>query len=185
MPARRWENRTVILEMSEAEIGEFLRDQVVGRIGCQVDGRTYVVPIIYAWDGDYAYVYSIEGQKITMMRQNPVVCFEVDEYLAGGGWRSVIIQGTYEELDSDGSALALRLLADRFAARSSNGSGDGGQRPRGGGRMPVGFRIRALEVTGRKVERSLQASAQRRVGKFLTRRKAAVFSHRLARAANE
>jgi hypothetical protein len=159
--------------MSEAEISAFLGDQVVARIGCHVEGRTYVVPIIYAWDNECAYVYSIEGQKITMMRQNPQVCFEVDEYLSGGGWRSVIIQGTYEELDADGSARALVLLADRFARRSTGSSSGGTQRPRGGGRTPVAFRIRAVEVTGRKVERSVQATAQRRVGRFLARRKAA------------
>jgi hypothetical protein len=68
-------------------------------VGCHVDGTAYVVPVIYAWDGRCAYVSSIEGQKVTMMRANPVVCFEIDEYLAGGGWRSVIIQEAYEYLD--------------------------------------------------------------------------------------
>jgi hypothetical protein len=159
----------VIQDMSRTEIDGFMNEQVVGRVGCHVPGRTYVVPVIYAWDGECAYVYSIEGQKVDMMRENPAVCFEVDQYLPGGGWRSVIVQGTYEELVGDDSALALRLLVDRFAKRSGNGTG---QRPRGGGRAPVAFRIRAYEITGRKVERSLQASAQRRAGKFLTRRRA-------------
>ena len=166
---RAWENRRVIQEMTRAEIDDFMREQVVGRVGCYVDDRIYVVPVIYAWDGSCAYVYSIEGQKVTMMRANPAVCFEVDEYLSGGGWRSVIIQGTYEELSGDDAGLTLRLLADRFASRSSNGSG---QRPRGEGRVPVAFRIRAVEITGRKVERSLQAAAQRRAGAFLTGRQA-------------
>ncbi len=172
----------MILEMSEAETREFLKDQVVARIGCHVDGHTYVVPIIYAWDDGYAYVYSIEGQKISMMRKNPHVCFEVDQYLPGGGWRSVIVQGLYEELGTEGSVRALALLSDRFATRRSNGPNGGGangggqtagvQRPRGGGRPPVAFRIKAVEVTGRKVDRSLQASAQRHVGRFLARRRA-------------
>jgi hypothetical protein len=155
--------------MSRAEIDDFMHEQVVGRVGCHVDQKIYVVPVIYAWDGTCAYVYSIEGQKVTMMRANPAVCFEVDEYLPGGGWRSVIIQGTYEELEGEGSALTLKLLADRFATRSSTG---GAQRPRGGGRVPVAFRIRATEITGRKVERSLQASAQRGIGSFLLGRRA-------------
>jgi nitroimidazol reductase NimA-like FMN-containing flavoprotein (pyridoxamine 5'-phosphate oxidase superfamily) len=142
-----------------------------------VDHKTYVVPVIYAWDGACAYVYSIEGQKVSMMRANPAVCFEVDEYMSGGGWRSVIIQGTYEELAGGDSALTLKLLADRFARRSSSGSSSGsgnasGQRPRGEGRVPVAFRIRASEVTGRKVERSLEAGAQRRIAAFLLGRRA-------------
>jgi hypothetical protein len=159
----------VIKEMTSAEIDAFMREQVVGRVGCYVDGRIYVVPVIYAWDGNCAYVYSVEGQKVTMMRANSAVCFEVDEYLSGGGWRSVIIQGAYEELSGDDAGLTLRLLGERFARRPGNGSG---QRPRGEGRVPVAFRIRASEITGRKVERSLPAVAQRRAGTFLTRRQA-------------
>jgi nitroimidazol reductase NimA-like FMN-containing flavoprotein (pyridoxamine 5'-phosphate oxidase superfamily) len=166
---RPWENWSVIQEMTRAEIDDFMREQVVGRVGCHFDSQIYVVPVIYAWDGSCAYVYSIQGQKVRMMRANPAVCFEVDEYLSGGGWRSVIIQGNYEELSGDDAGLTLRLLADRFASRSSTG---GGQRPRGEGRVPVAFRIRAVEITGRKVERSLPAGAQRRIGAFLARRQA-------------
>jgi nitroimidazol reductase NimA-like FMN-containing flavoprotein (pyridoxamine 5'-phosphate oxidase superfamily) len=153
----------VILEMGKGEIDAFLREQVVGRVGCHVGDSIYVVPVIYAWDNDCAYVYSIEGQKITMMRENPAVCFEVDEYLAGGGWRSVIIQGTYEELEGSDAALTLLLLVDHFAKRHTS---EGALRPRGEGRVPVAFRIRALEITGRKVNRSLQATGKRRAGKF-------------------
>ena len=49
-------------ELHEREIDEFLRAQVVGRIGMHADGETYVVPIIYAWDGVCVYVQSIEGR---------------------------------------------------------------------------------------------------------------------------
>lgn len=159
----------MILEMTETETEEFLRTQVVGRVGCHVDGTTYVVPVIYAWEGGCAYVYSIEGQKVTMMRANPAVCFEVDEYLPGGGWRSVIIQGTYEELPGEGAARTLHLLTARFARGSSETAT---QRPRGEGRPPVAFRIRAQAITGRRVERSIQSSAKRRAGRLLNRRMA-------------
>jgi len=47
-------------------------------------GLTYVVPVIYAYDCDGLYVASIEGQKASMMRENPSVCFEVDEYDGAG-----------------------------------------------------------------------------------------------------
>lgn len=47
----------VIVEMQPLEIDRFLRSQVVGNVGCHVGGMTYVVPVIYAWDGDCAYVY--------------------------------------------------------------------------------------------------------------------------------
>ncbi|MGH3035786.1 MAG: pyridoxamine 5'-phosphate oxidase family protein, partial [Gaiellaceae bacterium] len=102
---------------------------VVGRIGCHADGLTYVVPVIYAYDGEGFYAYSLEGRKIRMMRSNPRVCFEVDEYDGRGSWRSAIVQGTYEELEGAAAERALALLSERFAERAA--TSDGEQRRRG------------------------------------------------------
>jgi nitroimidazol reductase NimA-like FMN-containing flavoprotein (pyridoxamine 5'-phosphate oxidase superfamily) len=136
-----------ILELDREEIDAFLREQVVGRIGCHADGLTYVVPVIYAYDGDCLYAHTLVGQKVAMMRSNADVCFEVDEYVEGS-WRSVIVQGRYEELEGTESERALALLAARFAGR-----GRSGDRPRGDGRSSVSFRIRIEEITGRVVRR--------------------------------
>jgi nitroimidazol reductase NimA-like FMN-containing flavoprotein (pyridoxamine 5'-phosphate oxidase superfamily) len=140
----------MILELSPGEVDELLRAQVVGRIGCHAGGLTYVVPVIYAYADDGVYVASIEGQKIRMMRENPRICFEVDEYDGAGGWRSVIVQGVYEELDAAGAEHAVRLLAERFRR-----GGEGGPRRERAtdGRPTVCFRIRVLEATGRRVAR--------------------------------
>jgi len=138
----------MILEMSASEIERFLLSQKVGRVGCHVDGETYVVPVIFAWDENCIYVYTTEGKKVDMMRENRRVCFEVDEYLASGGWRSVIAQGVFEEL---AGADALRAL-DIISGRVSSNRGAANSSPRGDGRTPVAFRIRTSEVTGRKVE---------------------------------
>ncbi|SRR5579875_909876 len=155
--------------MSPDEVDSFLREQVVGRVGCHSGGTTYVVPVIYAWEDGCAYVYSVEGQKVRMMRENPEVCFEVDEYRPGGSWRSAIVQGTYEELGPDDAGFTLRLLSSRFASRSGASGEAGRAERRGEGRVPVAFRIRAREVTGRKVDRSLPASTKARAGRLLTR----------------
>ena len=136
--------------MDEVEVDEFMHRRVVGRVGCHLDGLTYVVPVIFAWEAGSAYVYSTEGQKVAMMRGNPRVCFEVDEYEAGGGWRSVIVQGAYEELVGHDAAVALQLLTDRLATPSRNTND---QSQRGEGKVPVAFRVRAETVTGRKVVR--------------------------------
>jgi nitroimidazol reductase NimA-like FMN-containing flavoprotein (pyridoxamine 5'-phosphate oxidase superfamily) len=133
-------------ELSRDEIDALLRDQVVGRIGCHAEGETYVVPIIYAWDGEAVWVATVEGRKTKTMRANPKVCFEVDEYSGPGVWRSAILQGDYEELAGDDAAHALELLRARF-------SGGAARRPRETGRDPVVFRIRVREATGRAVGR--------------------------------
>lgn len=136
--------------MSAAEIDDFIMVQKVGRVGCHVGGVTYVVPVIFAWDTDGFYIYTTEGQKVSMMRQNSSVCFEVDEYLVDGSWRSVIVQGVYEELHDDDAVHAKRILTERLSSSTgaARESGD-----RGEGRVPVAFRIRPLEMTGRKVDR--------------------------------
>jgi nitroimidazol reductase NimA-like FMN-containing flavoprotein (pyridoxamine 5'-phosphate oxidase superfamily) len=138
----------MILEMSPSEIDEFVLSQKVGRVGCHVGGETYVVPVIFGWDGNCIYVYTTEGKKVDMMRENHRVCFEIDEYLASGGWRSVIAQGVFEELEGDDAERALQIIAERVSSNRDSGN----SRPRGEGRTPVAFRIRTSEVTGRKVE---------------------------------
>jgi nitroimidazol reductase NimA-like FMN-containing flavoprotein (pyridoxamine 5'-phosphate oxidase superfamily) len=132
-------------ELSPAEIDAFLREQFVARLGCHADGETYVVPIIYAWDGECAWVQSIEGRKTRMLRANPSVCMEVDEYREGS-WRSVILWGRYEELDGADAERAVELLVERFGGRRRRQAGTGSV-------VPVAFRIRRERATGRKVER--------------------------------
>ena len=60
-----------VTELTPAEIAALLEEQLVGRIGCHVDGLTYVVPVVYAYDSGSVYVLSTEGQKVDMMRANP------------------------------------------------------------------------------------------------------------------
>lgn len=139
----------MILEMSLSEIEEFAVSQKVGRVGCHVDGETYVVPVIYAWEAPCVYIYTTEGKKVDMMRENPRVCFEIDEYQSNGAWRSVIVQGLFEELREGDATHALRIISERI---TSNRKTVRRQDDRGEGRTPVAFRIRAVDVTGRKVE---------------------------------
>ena len=157
---------TVIEELTEDEIDAFLRRQLIGRVGCHAFGRTYVVPVIYVWDGGYVYVQSIEGRKTRMMRANPEVCFEVDEYEPDGSWRSVIVDGVFEELEGSAAEAVLALLVQRFVGRRRETAG------RVAGRKPVAFRIRATSVSGRRVVRTPATRALTRAGVLLGRHRA-------------
>ena len=101
-----------------------------------------------------------------MMRANPEVCFEVDEYEEDGSWRSVIVDGVYEELEGGAAEAALALLVQRFIGRRR------GTTERGTGRKPVAFRIKATNVTGRRVVRTPATRALTRAGVLLSRRRA-------------
>ncbi len=98
------------------EIEELLRASIVGRIACcghgvAGDGRPYLVPLAYGYDGESIYAHSGPGRKLELMRAEPRVTFEVDAAEASDRWRSVIAEGTFEELDDSGErADALRLI---------------------------------------------------------------------------
>jgi Pyridoxamine 5'-phosphate oxidase len=74
-------------QLKHEEIEEFLRSSVVGRVGCQVDGRTYVVPLTYVYEDGAVFGRSANGLKLRMMRENPNVCFEVDRVEDLANWR--------------------------------------------------------------------------------------------------
>jgi len=80
----------VINEMTQKECGAFLTSASLGRLGCSLDNRPYVVPIYFAYEPDYIYVLSTFGQKTEWMRANPKVCLEVDEITSQSKWMSVI-----------------------------------------------------------------------------------------------
>ena len=97
------------------QIEEVLKKQVVGRLGCNYGGTVYVVPISYAYDGEYIYVHTREGMKMDIMRKNPDVCFQTDVMQNMGNWQSVIAWGKFEELeDGIDRNHALQMLNDRI-----------------------------------------------------------------------
>jgi uncharacterized protein len=137
-------------ELSPDEIEEFLHGQRIARLGCHAGGETYVVPVIYAYEDGAIVTVTTEGRKTAMLRENPRVGVEVDEYDADGrgSWRSVIAQGVSEELAGDEIDAALALLRERFARTAGR---EAEPRPLGPG--VVVLRIRLEKTSGRAVER--------------------------------
>lgn len=88
----------MIGNLNPTEIDKVLQQNLIGRIGCALDGRAYIVPITYAYDGESIFAHTTEGLKIEMMRKNPKVCFEVDNTEDLSNWKSVIAWGEFEEL---------------------------------------------------------------------------------------
>lgn len=103
----------MIGDLNKEQIDNFLKSQVVGRVGCCFDHKPYIVPLTYAYDGGYLYFHTKAGLKVEMMRKNPAICFQVDRIENMANWQSVIIWGSYEELGPKESELALRLLSNR------------------------------------------------------------------------
>jgi nitroimidazol reductase NimA-like FMN-containing flavoprotein (pyridoxamine 5'-phosphate oxidase superfamily) len=140
-------------ELTQPEIVSLLRSEVVARIGCHANGRTYVVPITYAYQDGAIIGHSVDGMKIDMMRKNPFVCVEVDHMDDLANWRSVIAWGHYEELSGGAIVPALEQLATRLAPLTVSETSVPAH-ARGTGHLPaahsvVVYRIRLAEMTGR------------------------------------
>jgi hypothetical protein len=111
----------MIGKLSPSEIEDVLSLQCVGRIGCHDKDNIYVVPISYAYDGENIYCHAYEGKKIELMRTNPGVCFEVDEMKDMANWKSVILQGQFEEIkEKKERDKALEILVNRRLPISSS-----------------------------------------------------------------
>lgn len=143
-------------KLDEEQIERVLRTERVGRIGCWADGRIYVVPISYAYDGHSIYGHSAEGLKVDMMRAHPEVCFEVDQINDLDLWRSVIAWGTYEELHGEDAKRGMQVLVERLLPRGVSETAllrpaktTGQQATAVAARPPVAFRINLTEKTDR------------------------------------
>jgi nitroimidazol reductase NimA-like FMN-containing flavoprotein (pyridoxamine 5'-phosphate oxidase superfamily) len=97
-------------KLSDKQADELLFSQTVGRLGCFAEGKIYVVPVTYVYDGQNIICHTRQGMKLEMMRKNPDVCFEVDCIENMANWQSVIAWGTFRELDGAEAEIALEKL---------------------------------------------------------------------------
>jgi len=106
----------MIGSLTEMQAMELLKKSTLGRIGCTDGNETYIIPVSYLLDGNSIIAHSKPGRKITMMRNNPEVCFEVDHIKSFNTWKTVIVWGKYEEIKDESEkckimhAFARRMI---------------------------------------------------------------------------
>ena len=109
-------------ELNKKEIKDLLEKQAIGRLGCHAQDETYIVPVNYVYRDEFIYAHSGYGKKIEMMRQNPKVCFQVDQISDIFSWKSVILWGTYEELFGEERQQAMQGLIQKVMAQRTKAS---------------------------------------------------------------
>lgn len=143
--------------LSVKEIDQVLSENVIGRIGCTDGEKVLVIPVNYAFDGKHIIGHTLPGTKVSMMRKNPKVCFEVDDIKTLNKWKSVIAWGEYQELNDERDRYyAMKLFVDRMihlkiseTARPPE-QGEVRVHPRSNGNIrPIIYRIVITERTGR------------------------------------
>ena len=100
--------------MSPAEMHALLQRESFGHLGCARDGRPYVVPMHYAYDGKDLYFFTTEGMKTQFIQANPQVCLQIEEVNDTMNWRSVMVIGRANELTrKDEMQRAMKLITER------------------------------------------------------------------------
>ena len=101
-------------DMAPAEMHALLQRESYGHLGCSRDGRPYVVPMNYAYDGKEFYFFTTQGMKTKYIDANPQVCLQVEEITDTTHWRSVMVVGKAEELtNAEETQRAMKLITER------------------------------------------------------------------------
>jgi nitroimidazol reductase NimA-like FMN-containing flavoprotein (pyridoxamine 5'-phosphate oxidase superfamily) len=108
----------LITKLRSGECRKLLARVGFGRLACVSNNRPYIVPIYFSYEAEFLYCFSTLGRKIEWMRENPLVCVEVDEIVAHDHWVSVVALGRYLEFsnspkDAKGREYARSLIERR------------------------------------------------------------------------
>jgi uncharacterized protein len=140
-----------INQMKAEECNAFLERVSVGRLACSFENQPYVVPIYFAYEKGYLYVFSTLGQKVKWMRANPKVCVQADEIQNQSEWVSVIVDGESQEL-AQPQYTAERQHATSLLAKQYqwwlNALGERQLRVGDKAIEPLFFRIRIHSISG-------------------------------------
>lgn len=100
-----------VQEMANEEIDEILQSVGFGHLACVREGKPYIVPINYAYSRPNIYIYTTEGKKTDIIGTNPEVCLQVEDIVDNRNWRSVVVNGTAEQItDREEREEILKLI---------------------------------------------------------------------------
>ena len=101
-------------DMPPVEMYALLQTASFGHLGCAHNGRPYVVPMHYAYDGKELYFFTTEGMKTRFIESNPQVCLQVEEVTDSTHWRSVMVIGKAEQItQNEEMQRAMKIITDR------------------------------------------------------------------------
>jgi nitroimidazol reductase NimA-like FMN-containing flavoprotein (pyridoxamine 5'-phosphate oxidase superfamily) len=145
----------IVHELSPAECRGVLKRSHLGRLACARGGQPYVVPISFDFDGEHVYSFSILGQKIVWMRDNPLVCLEVDEIADRFNWTSVVAFGRYQELRTSAEHAEARDRArELFELREEWWQPAAAKTQPPEKHVPIVYRIAIDRISGRRASRN-------------------------------
>lgn len=147
-------------DLTTSESTNVLRDNYNGHLAYISKGKPYVLPITFYFDAtDHSIIsYTTEGHKIDAMRENPLVSMISEQVQSLANWKSVLIQGSFEELEGSLAKQKLQQFSEgvkniiqrkehknvEFINEFSSKSYTRG--------APIVYRIKIKEITGKRRE---------------------------------
>jgi nitroimidazol reductase NimA-like FMN-containing flavoprotein (pyridoxamine 5'-phosphate oxidase superfamily) len=142
----------VIRELDPQECAKVLSGSNLGRLSCVRDNFPYTVPISYVHENNWLYSFTLEGQKVEWMRENPNVCVLVDEISDSREWRTVLVEGRFEEFPQSSDWARYGHAWSFLQSRSYTWWLPGGVKRQlaEGSTKYVFYGVRIVTVTGRQ-----------------------------------
>ncbi len=148
---------STIKTMEISECLELLGENYIGRLG-YISGKTpHINPITYFFDAEDKCIlsYSAPGYKIEAMQRHRAVAFQVDQILSIQSWRSVLVQGNFEELEGSTAKKYLHRFAEGVQKTIAKKEGDTPKFIQDfssrlqGRKIPIVYRIHITDITGK------------------------------------
>ncbi len=147
----------MIKTLHQSECYTLLENNYIGHLAYIYRNRPFIAAITYYFDKERNVIigYSAEGHKITAMRKLNEVALEVSEIDSVNHWNTILVHGTYEELDGSNAkaylhdfSLGVKDLIIRKEQRKLDFINQFSSKIYGDD-LPIVFLIKIEEVTGR------------------------------------
>lgn len=108
--------------LNKEQTEEVLSGGYIMRIGCKDNRRMYILPVTYCYDKETSSLigHSGPGTKINAMKENPEVCFEVEQINSISSWKTVVGWGRFEELKGSDAKKGIHLLVNKVRTLLNN-----------------------------------------------------------------
>ena len=142
-------------DLSREEIEAMLLRNRVGRLAFSLHDRVDIQPIHYIYESGWLYGRTSEGDKISILKHNQWVAFEIDEVTDLFDWRSIVIHGSFWIMHPRGSPRAEELWVKATELVSKIVPGALSERDPVAFRQTL-FRIAVSDVRGREAKPRLR-----------------------------
>ena len=102
--------------LNPQEIEAFVASNYIAYLACSDNNTPYIVPITYFYDepNNSLISYTTEGKKISILRENPQISLIVSEIDDLNNWKTVLLEGKFEELSGMAEINAVQTLSSKL-----------------------------------------------------------------------